>query len=192
MGVIDSRILQELRKIYEQNPLARALCRLPAVRASHRRETSVDWALSLLRQHGSPASRSEVVRVFKDLDKAGAGKFVVGRKSGVSRFVWNYPPAELIRAALPSLGSSGTTEITGISLDPKVGSETRRYGLVAPLQLGVESEAPQGDQTVLVPHSFQLRPGLLVMFELPIDLTQTEAQRLCSFIASLPFGPEKT
>ena len=116
----------------------------------------------------------------------------MGRKGGVSRFVWNYPPAELIRAAFPSLGSTGTTEVASVSPGVDAGRGTRNYGAGALRQPEARSETRQTDQTLLVPHTFQLRPDLVVLLELPIDLTQTEAQRLCSFMASLPFRPEST
>lgn len=35
-------------------------------------------------------------------------------------------------------------------------------------------------------HSFHLRPGLQIQFELPADLTPREAERLSQFIQSLP------
>lgn len=35
-------------------------------------------------------------------------------------------------------------------------------------------------------HSFHLRPGLQIQFELPADLTGREAERLSQFIQSLP------
>jgi len=189
--MVDSQVLERLQEIYQRNSVARAFFRLPAVRASHRTETPIKWALSLLQQHLT-ASRSDVVRLFKALDKAGAGEFKVGRKGGVSRFVWNYPPAELIRAAFPSLGSAGTTEVASVSPSADAGRGTRNYGVGALRQPEPSSETRQTDQTLLVPHTFQLRPDLVVLLELPIDLTQTEAQRLCSFMASLPFRPEST
>ena len=38
-----------------------------------------------------------------------------------------------------------------------------------------------------VHHTYHLRPGVLVSFDLPEDLTRSEADRLAGFIRSLPF-----
>ncbi len=40
--------------------------------------------------------------------------------------------------------------------------------------------------TDFLTHKFNLRPDLKVVFNLPLDLTEKEAQRLAGFITSLP------
>lgn len=43
------------------------------------------------------------------------------------------------------------------------------------------------DKSSLTDHSFALRPGLKVRFSLPSDLTAKEAQRLSSFLLTIPY-----
>jgi hypothetical protein len=40
----------------------------------------------------------------------------------------------------------------------------------------------------LLSHSMWLRPGIQLEFSLPADLTQAEAERLCTMVRALPFG----
>src|SRR5690349_10711461 len=44
--------------------------------------------------------------------------------------------------------------------------------------------------TMSIRHSFHLRLGMAVTFDLPGDLTKAEAERLARFIRSLPFQVE--
>lgn len=44
----------------------------------------------------------------------------------------------------------------------------------------------QATEAVMLAHSYHLRPGLQVSFDLPSDLTEKEADRLTLFIRSLP------
>jgi hypothetical protein len=41
-----------------------------------------------------------------------------------------------------------------------------------------------------ITHSFHLRPDLTLEFELPVDLTPQDAQRIARFVETLPFGRE--
>lgn len=42
----------------------------------------------------------------------------------------------------------------------------------------------------LITHRYQLRPELAISFELPTDITVSEAYRLTQFLSSLPFGTQ--
>jgi hypothetical protein len=186
--MIPARVVEKITELCEENSIARTLVRLPVMRAWNRTETSVDWILSSLQLGTSPAARNEVIRFFKQLETAGAGKFLVGRRGSASRFIWNYQPSELIRVVFPLLGSSGVSKGGGKAPAPHHETDTARDAQI-PRSPG--TEMPRDHQTLLIPHSFQLRPDLLVVLELPGDLTLLEAQRLSSFIGSLPFHLER-
>lgn len=47
--------------------------------------------------------------------------------------------------------------------------------------------SPPGIPSILADYHYPLRPSLTVLLQLPTDISQAEAQRLCQFISSLPF-----
>ncbi len=44
--------------------------------------------------------------------------------------------------------------------------------------------------SLIVSHPFPIRPGVLVWFELPEDVTPQEAERLAKHITTIPMGAE--
>jgi hypothetical protein len=63
--------------------------------------TSADDLQDLLRRGGSAAGRSEVVQVFKLLQAADYGAFIVGRRTYPSRFEWAKALAEGASGSAP-------------------------------------------------------------------------------------------
>ncbi len=106
--------------------------------------------------------RAEIIRLLKKLQDHGMGTFITGRGGNVSRMRWNVEPR-----TLGMLRESGA--VTFREADT-----------------GEESASQDGGPSFIA-HSFNLREGLPVSFELPSDLTTSEADRLARFIQSLPF-----
>ena len=120
--------------------------------------------------------RREVVELFKQMANLGLGDFIVGRRSGVSRFEWSVRMVDTAKAAL------GELELEDI--EPLENDELEE--LEADEESDEEGSAPR-----LVKHSFMLRPhSRPVTFDLPEDLTEYEAQRLSKFMLSLPIAPQ--
>lgn len=108
--------------------------------------------------------RREVVDLFKQLDETSIGTFVIGRRGAQSRFEW--------AVRLTDVGYAYAGEIEEI--EPA-------------------SQDDLQDETILdehVEHEYRLRPNLKVILSLPSNLTKREAERLSSFIATLPFDDE--
>lgn len=102
-----------------------------------------------------------IVELLKKLDDIGVGKYVVGRKGAETRIIWEFDVKSLAKIAL---GESQELQ-------------------------SVPTDAPQDDDDPEdeIKHDFALRPDKTVMFRLPVNLTQREADRLASWIRSLPF-----
>ena len=90
----------------------------------------------------------------------GIGKYVEGRRGWKSRF-------ELVDrvTVIAQLLQAGSLEDIDLDL------------------LEIDEDDPLDES---ISHSFVLRPGLRVSFDLPADLTQREADRLAQFVGCLP------
>lgn len=153
---------EAIRTVYAKSANAKALLDHFAERQKNASETAVDTVLSTLNRGGLEATRNEIVSILRDLEEAGAGQFIVGRKGHPSRFVWQ--------------GSS--TEIGNIARN----SAPTRTGQQEPLAKPSVEEV-----SAFVKHPFLLRPGTSIYLELPGDLTVVEARRVADFVLSLPF-----
>lgn len=159
--------LQQLRHLYANDSTARAYLDHCAQRQRNQTETTVDRALSILRQAGHDVTRRDVVRVLKALAELAVGQFINGRRGWESRFVWG-------------------TEMIGVGRAAAGEEEEIEY-----LEEETEDEdEDEGSESDYLTHSFHLRPEGTVEFELPSDLRADEAERLARFISSLPFGDE--
>lgn len=150
----------ELRRLYAARPAVKAVLDHFASRQRDRSETTIDRVHELLLAEGKSLTRTEVVHVFRELHGIGAGIFVIGRKGHPSRFRWSVSATQLARFA--------------------AGEDT-------PVNLAVKPDSPR-ERSDVIAHRFVLRPAFTVSFQLPSDLSSTEATRLSDFIRTLPFN----
>lgn len=165
---------QLLRELYSTDEAAKAVFDHLAKRERNWKEVIVDRIMLNIGNEGSQASRSDVVRVLKALERAGCGKFVVGRAGHPSRFRWD---VEMVAVGRHAAGQPAIIE----QVDPGTPSEEEV------IQTETVPEGPSSDGVRELTHAFRLRPDLPVSFKLPVDLTAAEAARLADFIKTLPF-----
>ena len=150
---------EELKQLYADDDVARMFFDDMANRQRNQSETKVDRIMQRLREQGNSPSRGDIIALFKKLEEYKCGQFVAGRHGWPSRFIWDVGSLSASRFAVGE-----TEEVEEITQEPEEGAE------------GVES----------LNHTFNLRPDLPVEFELPIDLTEKEAERLAGFLKTLP------
>ena len=155
--------IESLQVLYRKSPVAQFFFDHAASRGKNQVETKVDSVLRLCKEEGIEASRREVVALFKEMDRAACGQFIIGRKGWPSRFHW--------KTSIIEVGHAVTGED-----DHQIEVEEGREA----------GDERNGEIDDLI-HTFFLRPGLRVQVELPEDLTQEEAARFSTFIQSLPF-----
>ena len=151
--------VDKVRKLYDKNSTARLFFDNMASRQRNQNETKVDRILAILKSEGNEVPRGEIINLFKQLQDAGCGQFVPGRHSWPSRFVWS----------VESLGAA------------KVAT-----GEVQEAQSIADGEGLGNESQDMIKHVFNLRSDLEVSFELPLDLTEKESERLATFLRSLP------
>jgi hypothetical protein len=154
--------VQDLRRLYEQDPYSRAILEDFASRSNNQQVTKVDQIISRLKDTELP--RWAAIKTFRRLHDLEYGVFKEGRRGHPSRFEWNTRSMEV--------GKVARGENLTIAQIEDDGDE--------------EDEEHINDASALIPHSFYLRPDLTVVVRLPSDLTQKEAERLSTFISSLP------
>ena len=95
----DDAIVQSIRKLYDQDVTARAALDWAASLKKDARSTTIERFTQVL-----SISRQVAVALAKELENAGCGQFVVGRRGSPSRFEWAYSRISL------GLAASGATE----------------------------------------------------------------------------------
>jgi len=150
--------IEELKKLYGTNEAAKALCDHMAARQRNQSETKLARILALLSSEVGELKKSDLIATFRKLEDLGCGQYVEGRHGWPSRFVWSVGSLSVCQAA------SGETSV------------------VEPLLKADEASA----ETESLTHTFNLRADLPVGFTLPIDLTVGEAERLATFMKTLP------
>jgi hypothetical protein len=148
-----------LRKLYSSDKTARIFLDHMSTRQRNQNETKVDRILKVLGREGHSVTRGDIVGLFRSLQDIECGQFVTGRHGWPSRFVWDVGLTSVARIA-----AGENSEVEQIAAE------------------GADDEV----ETELIAHVLNLRPTLEVTFDLPVDLTEREAERLASFISSLP------
>lgn len=151
--------LGALRELYKRDVTTKIFFDHMAQRQRNQTETKVDRILQVLGSGGHDVARGDIVDFFKRLQELECGQFVPGRHGWPSRFVWHVEVTEAARAA------SGEEEYV-----PRIQEE-----MAAP-----------PDVPAFLTHTYNLRPDLQLKFDLPVDLTEREADRLAGFIKSMP------
>lgn len=161
-------VIIHLRTLYAESEAARAFFDLLVQRKNDGRCTVVDRILSQFPAHGRPVSRRDLIQVMQRMEELGVGRCIVGRRSQPSRFEWSSSMTGVARAA------TGAASSDDLGMAPRPASPA-------------EEEPVDDDEDVLL-HRLHLRPDFCLSIELPVDLTQQEAERLAAFIRTLPIN----
>lgn len=166
MSPVDTIDTASLRKLYEENPSAKAAFDHFARRQNNSAKTTVDRLHTALRTSGHEVSRRDVIELFKVLQEARCGRFVIGRRGQPSRFEWTV----------------GLTDVGRVAAGEQVKVEKITAAETA------DFDNNGADASELVEHRYRLRADLELTVALPMDLTPAEADRLACFIKTLPLS----
>jgi len=80
----------KLREMYKSDRVARAFLDHMIKRERIQRETKIDRILDFLNENeNNRFSRGDIIGLFKKLQCIGCGQYVIGRRGGSTRFVWD-------------------------------------------------------------------------------------------------------
>lgn len=153
-----------LRKLYAASRSAKAAFDHFAQRQNNSAKTTIDGLQAALRAKGQDVSRHDVIEIFKALEVADCGSFVVGRRGKPSRFEW--------AVGLTDVGRSAA------------GEQVRVEAITESDQKDLDDEADDDEE--MVEHRYRLRADVELSLALPPDLTASEAGRIADFIRTLP------
>lgn len=158
--------------VIEQNPLAAEIL--------SRFGTSGEVTVERIESELVERERYDIVAALRELQKAGAGAWVEGRRGSKSRFVWSrqQPP----RASSGARAKSPAKRRAGPAA-PAVARVVAPAVTPAVAQQG----STQASAPPLLEHSFHIRKGVLTSLRLPADVTRDEIERLCRFLQAIPF-----
>jgi len=151
---------RQITRLHDQNEAARRIIDNFAERQNGNSSTTTDEGLEISGLQGH--HRVKITEVFKKLEGMGCGRFVPGRKTHPSRFVWETKPATIKEA------------LEGPKEQPAPPPPT-------PLS---EAEAAAQAASRIITYRFPMRGDFLEV-RLPFDLKRSEAERLAQFIESL-------
>lgn len=165
--------VRALVRLAKKDPAIHSLFAHIAEQSEAPKESEVDETASAL-----GLGRAQVVQIFRQLDQLKLGRFVVGRRGGVSRFQWWVDPID-VRAntlgARPVLSPIEWPESDdGDGADEEEGSAE-------------ETPETQVNAENVLNHSYKLRADFTIKLILPASLSKNEAERLAAFIRTLPF-----
>lgn len=115
-------------------------------------------------------TQASAIEVVKEVQKAGAGYYRVGRRGSPTRIEWLYQ--------MDSVGQVARGDHSNL-----IFSDEARNLIID--EASAETGLKKFDSTLS--HTFRLRRTETVTFHLPADLSETEANRLADFVRSLPF-----
>ncbi len=109
------------------------------------------------------AQRYDIVASLKELEREGAGEFMVGRSGQKARFVWKRARP---RPSRPLAKIVEQKAVKGRAVPPRAKHRLE--------------------------HEFQLRRGVVATVSLPPDVTRAELERLCRFLRAIPLQKQSS
>lgn len=152
----------KIQTLYQSHKHAKPLFDWLATRPSDERETELKVAATEI-----AADYRELYGLFKhELQPLGLGDIIVGRKGQPTRFMWHGHYKDVVKDVAQADGER-VLELP----DDTANTVVPKY-LSSP-------------QPTMRSCSFPIRQGLEISFNLPIDLTQNEAERFGMFVKSM-------
>lgn len=148
---------EALRDAYSKSANFKAIFDFLGERKKDSSITKTDRLMSVLAQKGTALDRKDAIDFFRTIENAGCGEYIEGRRGHPSRFSWEVSLRSVAQVA------RGTTEA---------------------VEAIIEDDS-NGEEALMMEHSFRLRAGLAVALSLPDDLTIAEGERLSDFVRTL-------
>lgn len=162
-GLVNPELRSQLAEFASADKDAHAFFEYAASRERNRTETPVARILSKLEESGQDVPKPALIRVLRKLEELECGRYVEGRHGYESRFAWTVNITDVGRAAL---GEQAAVVLQSHAVPVASGNST-------------------------FSHVYNLRADFQADFDLPADLTPREAERLATFIRSLPIEGEQ-
>lgn len=185
--------MESLTAIYRLKPAAKEVLEYFTTRQPDENVVTVDDLLNFFQEKRYVIARQDIVNLFKSLEELGVGDFKIGRRTQKTRFMSKISLVNVGRAVVDVHKTEKVNQVNQEVEQPQ--REPEKAIEVAQETENNRSFATKEATTVnneeiekLLTHPFNLRPNLEISLNLPVDFTKAEAQRLSSFINTLPFN----
>lgn len=88
-----------IHQIAQSSPIAKEVFKVLERRQRFRKRSDISRIYREVKSHNINTDPKEVLSVFKELQTAGVGSIVLGRKNNPNRFVWKYNLKHVAKAA---------------------------------------------------------------------------------------------
>lgn len=183
--------VEDLRAIYRSKPGAKHALEYFTTCQPDANVVTVDDLYKFFQHKHYVVPRQDVVNLFKDLDKLGIGEFKIGRRTQKTRFVSKISLATIGFAVADEMEelNHANRELGQTQQKPEKDVEAAQdLRSIKALEIKEASTSSQEVMEKFLNYSFPLRPNVVLSLNLPVDLTNTEAERLAGFIKTLPFN----
>ncbi len=143
----------------------------------------------------SKARHDAVYQVFREFQRIGLGELKNKRPRAKSQFTWKsgFRLQELSSSSTTiTPGSGSDDQTTAISCQPPLPSTNGAGNSRPPNEIQPHTISNTNDKVARISHQFMVRPDFAVRLELPTDFTPSEADRLATFVRTLPFNTSNT
>jgi hypothetical protein len=182
--------LEGLKSLYRSKPAAKPIFDYFASYQTNVYEVTVDELQSVLQKKRYLIARKDITDLFNDLEKLDCGKFMVGRRTKKSRFQSRISLTSIGKATVDNelkpekFTGNGEKLDNSWKFEGSTEDSTDEEGFEAEKTVETSHE----DSEKYLTHIYVLRPNLTVTLRLPMDLTNSEADRLSAYIKTLPFS----
>ena len=156
---------KKLNELYTVNQEVKAICDMLSASTYNKRESKVDRLRIRLKEFGHDVERSRIVSALKELEKAGCGDYIKGSRGTKSKFLWEVQTLQLADQAIEDTNVEEFLDF---------------------------SDELHNERTSTIEHTFHLRPGHVIEFSLPTNLSRDEGCRLGAFFRSVAFDQHES
>lgn len=192
MYISESNI-EKLKAIYVSKSAAKPVLDYFTTCQADENVVTVDDVQIFFQKKQYVVARQDVINLFKELEELGIGEFIIGRRTQKTRFVSKISLSSVGRSVVDANETEEAHPTNREAEEPHL-----QYKAITEVAQETKSNKDSGDielTTVntegiekFLTYSFPLRPNLVISLNLPVDLTDTEAERLSGFIKTLPFN----
>lgn len=158
----------KLKEIAHKSHTATVTATSLALRERLRHSSDITRTRSELARQGERIVESDYMQFWKDLQAAGVGSIVYGRKGKPDRFDWHYSLKSVAKACIDG------TDVLATKVGNAVAIESKKETVVLRKKDAKNTKVVEIDRLVYVP----LRSDFDVEIKVPSDLTRAEAEML--------------
>ena len=170
---------KQLKAIAHKSHTATVVATSLACRDRLRHESDITRTKNALIRDGEKIVEADYMQFWKDLQLAGAGSIVYGRKGKPDRFTWNYSLKKVAESMIEGRDVQASREEVSKPVETKAvltpGVIVRKAELKSvPKEIKSDASGVVSEMRVII----ALRPGFTLDFKVPSDISTMEVEQI--------------